>query len=219
MPCPRATPMGPEQHRLSPEISERFELVDASREDWNWAAGWLERQATGVDAGTTTALTKMSRYRRLDLADPASGAAAWRARGRSPSTLRCPVRLSRGGVDRSAATKPRRRGGSSRRFWRAGRASGSRSRRSGAGCSAGTPSSRASTAAGHIHDRTSLVSRDHRAVDGRPRPFVDLWLRATLTKTFAPGEHGRPVAVDQRHANPNLDQPHRPCGGGRSGRP
>jgi len=56
-------------------LSERFELVGASREDWDdeqfrsWAAGWLEREATGVDAGATTTLVKKSRYQRLDLAD------------------------------------------------------------------------------------------------------------------------------------------------------
>ncbi len=67
--------------RARGHLSERFELVGASREDWddeqfrNWAAGWLERQATGVDAAVTTALVRSSRYQRLDLADPASAAA------------------------------------------------------------------------------------------------------------------------------------------------
>jgi glucose-6-phosphate 1-dehydrogenase len=59
-------------------LSERFELVGASREDWDdeqfrsWAAGWLEREAPDVEADLTTALLGSSRYRRLDLADPAS---------------------------------------------------------------------------------------------------------------------------------------------------
>jgi glucose-6-phosphate 1-dehydrogenase len=59
-------------------LSERFELVGASREDWDdaqyrdWAAGWLQRESGGVDAGVTAKLLGSSRYRRLDLADPAS---------------------------------------------------------------------------------------------------------------------------------------------------
>jgi glucose-6-phosphate 1-dehydrogenase len=59
-------------------LSERFELVAASREDWGdeqfreWAAGWLQREASTVDAGTTSTLLGSSRYQRLDLADPAS---------------------------------------------------------------------------------------------------------------------------------------------------
>jgi glucose-6-phosphate 1-dehydrogenase len=58
-------------------ISEEFELVGASREDWDdeqyrsWAADWLGRQATGVDADAAATLVKASHYRRLDLADPA----------------------------------------------------------------------------------------------------------------------------------------------------
>jgi glucose-6-phosphate 1-dehydrogenase len=49
--------------------------VGAAREDWddehfrNWAADWLQREAGGVDA---RALREGLRYRRLDLADPAS---------------------------------------------------------------------------------------------------------------------------------------------------
>jgi glucose-6-phosphate 1-dehydrogenase len=58
-------------------LPERFELVAASRDDWddeqfrNWAAGWLKRRTTGVDAATA-ALVRASRYQRLDLDDPAS---------------------------------------------------------------------------------------------------------------------------------------------------
>jgi glucose-6-phosphate 1-dehydrogenase len=60
------------------ELPEGFELVAASREDWDderfrsWAAGWLEREATGVDAEATMALVRATRYQRLDLADPAT---------------------------------------------------------------------------------------------------------------------------------------------------
>jgi glucose-6-phosphate 1-dehydrogenase len=59
-------------------LSERFELVAASREDRDdeqfrsWAAGWLEREAAGVGAEARAALVRASRYERLDLADPAS---------------------------------------------------------------------------------------------------------------------------------------------------
>jgi glucose-6-phosphate 1-dehydrogenase len=59
-------------------LPERFELVGASREDWDddqfrdWAAGWLKRRTTGVDAASTAALIRASRYHRLDLDDPAN---------------------------------------------------------------------------------------------------------------------------------------------------
>jgi glucose-6-phosphate 1-dehydrogenase len=59
-------------------LSERFELVAASREDLDdeqfrrWASGWLQREATSVDRGAATTLVSSSRYQRLDLADPAS---------------------------------------------------------------------------------------------------------------------------------------------------
>src|SRR5262249_23286793 len=62
-------------------ISDRFEFVGASREDWNderyraWTAGWLRREAAGVEAGASAALVRASRYRRLDLSDPANVAA------------------------------------------------------------------------------------------------------------------------------------------------
>jgi glucose-6-phosphate 1-dehydrogenase len=65
----------------------RFELVGASREDWddeqfrNWAADWLQRQATGLDAGAKTLLLGSSRYERLDLADPANVAACLAGEG------------------------------------------------------------------------------------------------------------------------------------------
>jgi glucose-6-phosphate 1-dehydrogenase len=62
-------------------LSEGFELVAASREDWDdeqfrsWAAGWLEREAGSADGVATTTLLRSSRYQRLDLDDPASVAA------------------------------------------------------------------------------------------------------------------------------------------------
>jgi len=55
-----------------------FELVGAAREDWDddrfrsWAAGWLEREAAGIDSAATAALVNASKYRRIDLGDPAS---------------------------------------------------------------------------------------------------------------------------------------------------
>jgi glucose-6-phosphate 1-dehydrogenase len=73
--------------RARGQLSERFELVGASREDWDdgqfrdWAGGWLQRQAPGVDALATAALVKGSRYQRLDLADPASVAACLAGEG------------------------------------------------------------------------------------------------------------------------------------------
>jgi glucose-6-phosphate 1-dehydrogenase len=62
-------------------LTEGFELVAASRDDWddeqfrNWAAEWLEREAAGVDAGVRATLLSSSRYRRLDLGDPDNVAA------------------------------------------------------------------------------------------------------------------------------------------------
>jgi glucose-6-phosphate 1-dehydrogenase len=67
--------------RAGGHLSEQFELVGASREDWDdeqfrsWAADWLQRQGADVDAGATSALVKASHYQRLDLADPATVAA------------------------------------------------------------------------------------------------------------------------------------------------
>jgi glucose-6-phosphate 1-dehydrogenase len=55
-----------------------FELVGAARDDWDddefraWAAGWLEREAAGIDRAATAAIVGVSRYRRVDLGDPAS---------------------------------------------------------------------------------------------------------------------------------------------------
>ena len=57
-------------------LSESFELVGASREDWDdeqyreWAAGWLEREATDAAPGVIDVLLRSLRYRRLDLSDP-----------------------------------------------------------------------------------------------------------------------------------------------------
>jgi glucose-6-phosphate 1-dehydrogenase len=53
-----------------------FELVGASREDWDderyrdWAAGWLAREAPGIGVSAATAVVRSAHYRRLDLADP-----------------------------------------------------------------------------------------------------------------------------------------------------
>lgn len=64
--------------RARGDLSERFELVGASREDFSdeqyrtWAAGWLERQAPDLDTGMTTPLVRSSRYQRLELTDPES---------------------------------------------------------------------------------------------------------------------------------------------------
>ena len=62
--------------RTRGHLSERFELVSASRDDWDeeqfrsWAAGWLRDPE--FDADVTAALLRSSRYQRLDLADPDS---------------------------------------------------------------------------------------------------------------------------------------------------
>jgi glucose-6-phosphate 1-dehydrogenase len=68
-------------------LSDRFELVAASREDWDdeqfrsWAADWLRREAAGVDADAKATVVGTSRYRRLDLADPAKVAACLAGEG------------------------------------------------------------------------------------------------------------------------------------------
>jgi glucose-6-phosphate 1-dehydrogenase len=55
-----------------------FELVGAARDDLDddqfrsWAARWLKREAARVDPGAAAALVRASRYRRIDLGDPAS---------------------------------------------------------------------------------------------------------------------------------------------------
>jgi len=59
-------------------LSQRFELVAASREDWDdeqfrdWAADWLRRETPPIDAEVAATLLRSARYRTLDLADPAS---------------------------------------------------------------------------------------------------------------------------------------------------
>jgi glucose-6-phosphate 1-dehydrogenase len=57
-------------------LPARFELVGTARDDWDddrfqrWAAGWLEREE--VDPAAAAELVRASRYRRIDLGDPAS---------------------------------------------------------------------------------------------------------------------------------------------------
>jgi glucose-6-phosphate 1-dehydrogenase len=59
-------------------LPDGFELVGAARDDWDddqfrsWATQWLEREAAGTDPAATAALVTASRYRRIDLGDPAS---------------------------------------------------------------------------------------------------------------------------------------------------
>ena len=68
--------------RARGHLSDRFELVAASREDWgdeqfrSWAAGWLGRDGVEIDAGAANRLVGSSRYERIDLADPATVAAS-----------------------------------------------------------------------------------------------------------------------------------------------
>jgi glucose-6-phosphate 1-dehydrogenase len=64
--------------RSGGHLSDGFELVAASREDWDdehyrrWGADWLEREAPDADAETKRTLLQSTRYRTLDLADPNS---------------------------------------------------------------------------------------------------------------------------------------------------
>jgi glucose-6-phosphate 1-dehydrogenase len=64
--------------RARGHLSDRFELVGASREDLDderfrsWAEDWLQRMATGVDTSAASGLIRALRYQRLDLADQAA---------------------------------------------------------------------------------------------------------------------------------------------------
>jgi glucose-6-phosphate 1-dehydrogenase len=64
------------------QLPAGFELVGASREDWDderyreWAAGWLARRAPSIGVGAATAVARSAHYQRLDLADP-EGLASW----------------------------------------------------------------------------------------------------------------------------------------------
>src|SRR5262245_51214257 len=68
-------------------IPAGFELVGAARDDWDddrfrrWAASWLEREAARVDPAATAAVVSASRYRRIDLGDPAGVAASLAGEG------------------------------------------------------------------------------------------------------------------------------------------
>jgi glucose-6-phosphate 1-dehydrogenase len=59
------------------QLSERFELVGASREDWddeqyrNWATDWLRREAPSANPEAVARLLRATRYHRIDLADAA----------------------------------------------------------------------------------------------------------------------------------------------------
>ena len=67
-----------------------FELVGAARDDWSddqfrdWGSRWLEREAADVDTAATAAVINASRYRPIDLGDPASVTACLAARTRTP---------------------------------------------------------------------------------------------------------------------------------------
>jgi len=73
-----------------------FEVVGAARDDWDddrfrsWAARWLERDAAGVDPAAAAALVRASRYRRIDLGDPASVTACLAGEGPVAAYLALP---------------------------------------------------------------------------------------------------------------------------------
>src|SRR5262249_22005864 len=68
-------------------LPERFELVATGRYDWDdaqfrdWAAGWLDRRTSGEEAAASAALLGATRYRRIDLDDPATVAACLAGEG------------------------------------------------------------------------------------------------------------------------------------------
>jgi glucose-6-phosphate 1-dehydrogenase len=63
--------------RQAGELSDRFDLVAASMDDWQddvfrrWAAGQLERHAGDLPAAAKDAVVKSSHYHRVNVADPA----------------------------------------------------------------------------------------------------------------------------------------------------
>ncbi len=67
--------------RAAGYLSDEFQLIAASREDWTdeqyreHAAEWLERSASNVPASARRDVVTATRYHKLDLADPASVAA------------------------------------------------------------------------------------------------------------------------------------------------
>jgi glucose-6-phosphate 1-dehydrogenase len=67
--------------RAGGHLSDRFQLIAAAPEDWTdeafreHAAGWLEREASGLPVSARSDIVAASSYRRLDLADTASVAA------------------------------------------------------------------------------------------------------------------------------------------------
>jgi glucose-6-phosphate 1-dehydrogenase len=64
--------------RAGGHLGDAFRLVAAGREDWTddqfreHAAGWLDREASGLPAAARADVMAASRYRRLDLTDTAS---------------------------------------------------------------------------------------------------------------------------------------------------
>jgi glucose-6-phosphate 1-dehydrogenase len=63
--------------RAAGELSDRFQLVAASRDDWNddifgrWAADQLERHAGELPAAAKDAVVRSSRYHQVNVTDPA----------------------------------------------------------------------------------------------------------------------------------------------------
>jgi glucose-6-phosphate 1-dehydrogenase len=68
--------------RVAGDLGDEFELIATGREDWDdqdfrqWAAGRLDRHAADLPAQARAAIVSGSRYRRVDMGDPASIAAA-----------------------------------------------------------------------------------------------------------------------------------------------
>ncbi|MGH3304805.1 MAG: hypothetical protein ACRDOK_24680 [Streptosporangiaceae bacterium] len=64
--------------RAAGHLGDAFRLVAAGREDWtddrfrDHAAGWLEREASGLPDAARRDVVAAARYRKLDLADAAS---------------------------------------------------------------------------------------------------------------------------------------------------
>jgi glucose-6-phosphate 1-dehydrogenase len=82
--------------RIRGYLGDRFQLIAASREDWDdnrfraHAAAWLEQEAMGLDPGVRDFILRASHYQRFDLGDTATVAACIAGHGPVAAYLALP---------------------------------------------------------------------------------------------------------------------------------
>jgi glucose-6-phosphate 1-dehydrogenase len=82
--------------RVGGYLGDRFQLIAASREDWDddrfraHAAAWLEQEVPGVDPGVRDFILRASHYQRLDLGDTTTVAACIAGQGPVAAYLALP---------------------------------------------------------------------------------------------------------------------------------